>query len=147
MTLFGTGIGEAADAFCCVPVLGGIGATAATAIAGVMRRSAGFVAVSFLLAALAGAVVVTSAATHELRDTDDSRGVHAMGWQFVEWWAYSLCAPFCAAVALVLGWGPAPGRKLSQTEVHDPNVCPRCGANRLVERGTYCAACFSLPSN
>jgi hypothetical protein len=67
---------------------------------------------SFLLAGFVGAVVVPEAVTHELRDTDDSRGVHAMLWQFVWWWAASLCAPVGAAAALLL-FGRNPDRDLA----------------------------------
>jgi hypothetical protein len=104
MTLFGSpGFGEALDCFCCFPVLGGIGAILYTAIVGAMLRSVWDVVLSFGLAMFVGLLIVPPAITHELRDTSDSHGVHAMLWQLVWLWAASLCAPLAAVVSLFRG--------------------------------------------
>jgi hypothetical protein len=103
MILFGTATGvDAADGCCCFPVFGGLWGTLVAAIVGAKRGSWRPVMLSFALAALVGVMVVPPAVKHELHDTDDSRGVHAMLWQFVWWWAASLCAPLGGVIALVL---------------------------------------------
>ena len=122
MTLFGTGMAEAADGCCYLFVFGALLAVGVAAIVGGARGSTSAVVLSFLLAGFVGVVVVPEAVTHELRDTDDSRGVHAMLWQFVWWWAASLCAPVGAAAALLLS-GRNPDRDLmAEPSESDPAV-------------------------
>jgi len=102
MMLFGSpGFGEAMDGCCDLIVLAALSVICGAALAGGSRRSVSTVAFAFLLAGIVGAVVVREAFSHELRDTDDSRGVHATVWQYVWWWAASLCAPITAAVVLL----------------------------------------------
>jgi uncharacterized membrane protein YeaQ/YmgE (transglycosylase-associated protein family) len=114
VALFGTAMGmDAADGCCCFPMFGYIGATVALAIVAVARRSAGAVAISLLLASLVGAVVVSGAVNHELQDSDDSRGVHAMLWEFVWWWVASLFAPLVAAALLFRTRKPGPVQPLA----------------------------------
>ena len=100
--LFGSGMGGEADGCCYLLMFAALLAVGIAAIVGGSRRSVSAVVLSFLLAGFVGAVVVREAVTHELRNTDDSRGVHAMLWQFVWLWAASLCAPLAAVGALLI---------------------------------------------
>ncbi|MBA4065822.1 MAG: hypothetical protein C0501_19305 [Isosphaera sp.] len=111
MALFGSGIGWEGDCCLLFVVAGGCLAVVAFAAVGA-RGSARAAVLSFLLAALLGAAVVPEALTHRLRDTDDSRAVHTMLWEFVWWWAVAACAPVAATVALQFRGrrpGPEPG--------------------------------------
>ncbi|VTR99150.1 unnamed protein product [Gemmata massiliana] len=52
--------------------------------------------------------MIPGALTHELRDNDDSRGVHGMLWGFVWVWAFSLVPPLVSTVILIFWKEPTP---------------------------------------
>lgn len=99
--VFASGIGDGGDGCCVLLVLAGLAVVGWAAIRGAAEGSIGAVIFSFVIAGLVGTVVIREAVRHELRDTDDSRGVHAMLWGFVWWWAVSLCVPVGAAAVLL----------------------------------------------
>ncbi len=145
MTLFGSaGGGEVADGCAVILVFGALSTLVVVAVVGATRRSPSLVVLSFLLAVFVGVLVVPEAVRHELRDTDDSRRVDAMLWQFVWWWTASLCAPVGATVVLfVRGSNQHCEPSTAASLKRKPIPCRQCGGDRPAALGAYCERCQS----